>query len=120
MTGKEKFIAGLVELGILYEDHGGEKISFPYNITDGTFAGKEVRIGIVVPANFDIEPPHGPHVQPRLLPTNSSSSDHKVRVHDSEFGQEWMQLSRPHQHWAKTKRTVEIYYHYAGWLLNTL
>lgn len=119
--GKEKFISGLKELGHDPQDAGGNKIMIDFVIGGGRFSGQKIKLGFEVPDNFEMEPPHGPHFSPRLIPTiNTSSQNHSERIHESPFGADWEHLSRPYPNWPKTARTVRVYLMYVRRLLETL
>jgi hypothetical protein len=111
MSGQD-FIDQLNELGHQVELLEAKRISFPYIIPVGKFAGKDIRLGFVVQDDFPVNPPaSGPHVSPRLLPINTQSKLHpEGGVHESpQFGGEWEYWSRPHKEWAKTDRSVRSY-----------
>ncbi|OGZ05513.1 MAG: hypothetical protein A2845_05910 [Candidatus Lloydbacteria bacterium RIFCSPHIGHO2_01_FULL_49_22] len=120
MSGKEKFIQGLKNLGFEVENLEGNRLAFALSVNEGTLAGKTVRVGVDVPGDFELTAPHGPHIHPRTLPTNTSSQEHRDRIHDSDFGPEWMHLSRPHPSWESSKRNVDVYLAHVIKLLNTL
>jgi hypothetical protein len=69
-TSIDGFLAGLKELGyepmILseYPDH----VVFDYEVQIGRFAGRKMRIGLVIPSDWPLSPPSGPHVSPRIHP----------------------------------------------------
>jgi hypothetical protein len=117
-TGVELFIEGLRNLG--YEpavlpkkpDH----VYFPYEIQSGRFAGQKVRIGLIVPSDWKLTPPGGPHVSPQFHPIKSDGvhpSGHVYRDHSKPFeegaGGEWQYWSRPFPGWDKSKKTVAAY-----------
>jgi hypothetical protein len=78
-------------------------------------------VGFAVPADFNLTPPGGPHVSPRLLPMNSASGLHPhCGVHDSPFGPDWQYWSRPLSHWAQTQRHVRDIMAHVRHLFDTL
>ena len=119
--GKEKFTSGLRELGYEPQDSGNDRVIIDYTIQDGKFSGQKIKLGFEIPVNFEIEPPHGPHLSPRLVPTiNPSSQNHSERIHESPFGVDWEHLSRPYPNWPKTDRSVRVYMMHIKRLLETL
>jgi hypothetical protein len=110
-VGAQDFIQQLDALGYKVEDKGDGKVALPYTVPVGKFAGKEITLGFVVPGDFPLTPPSGPHVSPRLLPPNTSSQQHPAGgVHESApFGPEWEYWSRPFPGWARTDRTARAY-----------
>jgi len=118
--GKQKFKKGLEELGYKISDIDENRLSIKHKITDGRFKNQEIEVGFEVPADFELNPPTGPHIKPRLLPIRPDGPDHNTRAHESEnFGTEWEYLSRPIPNWP-AKRTVKSYLKYIIHLLNTL
>lgn len=121
MMGKEKFIAELLQMGYHPDDNKGNLVIIDYVILSGRFANQKIKLGFEVPDNFEVEPPHGPHFSPRLIPTiNTSSTNHSERIHESIFGTEWEHLSRPYPNWSKTNRSVRVYMMHVKRLLETL
>jgi hypothetical protein len=116
--GRDKFKEGLEALSYKVELKDGDKIVIPFTIAEGRFAGQQIKLGIQVPADFEMTPPGGIHISPRLIPINTGAADHK-RAADSPFGTEWEYLSRPYTQWP-LKRTVKRYMEYVSYLLNTL
>lgn len=106
--GKINFIDGLKALGYQVTDLGDDKICFPYTIPSGRFADQEIRLGFLVPSDFPMSPPTGPHISPRLLQNNTQIKTHpEGGIHDSpSFGAEWHYWSRPLNHWADTSRAA--------------
>jgi hypothetical protein len=103
------FIDQLKALGYDVTDHGENKVSFPYVVPVGKFADTAIRLGFAVPPDFNLTPPTGPHITPKLLPANPNAGPHPNHgVQDnSPFGSDWQYWSRPLQHWAQTQRTVK-------------
>lgn len=118
--GKPKFKDGLEKLGYEVEDFENDQLAIRYKISKGRFKDKEIKVGFVVPTDFEVTPPSGPHISLRLLPLNPSGADHKTRAHESPFGSDWEYLSRPVQHIWQRDRTVKRYMQYVTHLLNTL
>lgn len=104
----QDFVSGLRTGGYGVRELGGNRVTFPYVVPTGRFAGTEIDLGFDVPADFPLTPPGGPHVSPRLLPiTNGGGSHPSGGVHTSPFGETFEYWSRPLSHWPSTKRTVK-------------
>lgn len=123
MIGKEAFVLGLKELGYTAEDLGPSRVAFPYTIKDGRFKDRAIKVGIDVPADFNVTCPTGPHISPCLIPMNPSGAGND-RAATSPFGSEWQYLSRPfrdqQQGWNRTGRDVKAYLHHVRQILDTL
>ena len=112
----EEFKLGLEELGIVAEVCG-DRVTFGYTPDLGKFAGQQLRLGIKVPPNFQLNPPTGIHVSPRILPIHpGNDKPHPFGgVHESaEFEENpaepiWQYWSRPFTNFAKTDRSVRAY-----------
>ena len=107
---REDFAKELREMGHDVTEHPDGCVSFPYTIEIGKFEGQEIRLGFIVPPDFPLSPPTGPHVKPRLLAINATQGPHPAcGVHESQnkqFDAEWQYWSRPMHHWTETKRTA--------------
>jgi|SRR5215468_1742648 len=101
------FLMGLRALGYGATEIAPGRVVFPYTIESGKFAGREIRLGFDVPADFNLTTPSGPHVSPRLLPHQSGGTHPNGGVHDSPFGSDWQYWSRPVSHWGRTAKTVK-------------
>jgi hypothetical protein len=106
--GKSTFIEELKALGYEVVDLGDDKIYFPYKILSGRFSNQDIQLGFIVPSDFPVSPPTGPHISPWLLPKNTQVQVHpQGGIHDSpSFGAEWQYWSRPLNHWTQTDRTA--------------
>jgi hypothetical protein len=113
MFGKEAFKAGLQDLGYAVEDRDETRLTFSYIIGAGRFNGREIRIGLEVPADFNVTCPTGPHLSPRLIPINGNGAGNDRAVESPSFGPDWEYLSRPfgdqQSGWGRTNRTVKGY-----------
>ena len=119
-TGVEVFLEGLRSLGyepITLPDNPNHVV-IGYTVESGKFAGTKLRLGFVVPADFPMTTPTGPHVSPRIHPTHPANDlGHPLGgVHDSQSaifikdaGGEWQYWSRPPAAWATSKKTVAAY-----------
>jgi hypothetical protein len=117
-TGIAAFTAGLHELGYTPSDvpDNTGSLYFDYRVETGVFAGKDVRIGLVIPADFPMNPPTGPHVSPDIHPIKADGdhpTGHVHRDHSAHFqkalGGSWQYWSRPFREWAQSKRNVAAY-----------
>jgi hypothetical protein len=119
---KAEFVKELKELGYDVNELDGDRVWFPYQIPTGRLSGQEIKLGFVVPGDFNLNPPSGPHVSPRLLPMNPTQGPHPARgIHESaQFGPEWQYWSRPLSHWAQTKRQVRDVMAHIRHLFDTL
>jgi hypothetical protein len=104
--GRADFINGLQSLGFEPEEFGDGRIACPYTVETGRFAGTAIKLGFIVPEDFNLTPPGGLHVSPRLLPNQSGGTHPSGGIHDSPFGADWQYWSRPMHHWA-ADRTVK-------------
>ena len=98
----------VVELG---DDH----IMIPeYRVPVGKFEGLQVDLGIVVPLDFSLSPPSGPHVH-KLIHENRSDGPHPdghihpSSKHSKHFGDGWQYWSRPHPNWTSSGRNAVRY-----------
>jgi len=118
--GRDKFKEGLEALGYTVELKDNDNIIIPFVIAEGRFAGQQIRVGLQIPPDFEMTPPGGIHISPRLIPINPNGADHSSRSAESgPFGAEWEYLSRPFNQWP-FKRTVKRYMEYVSHLLETL
>jgi hypothetical protein len=93
----EVFMAGLVDLGyspIVFSEKP-DHVMFEYKVKSGRFAGRQVRLGIVVPTDFPASWPSGPHVSPQIHPLVSAGLHPSGAIHGSSFGTDWQYWSRP-------------------------
>lgn len=123
MFGKDAFIQGLKELGYTPEDLGANRVAFAYTVKDGRFKDRTIKVGIEVPADFNVTCPTGPHISPSLIPLNPNGAGND-RAAGSGFGQEWQYLSRPFRDqqagWNRTKRDVKAYLRHVRQILDSL
>jgi hypothetical protein len=127
-TGPEVFTAGLKGLGFdvsALKDRA-DHLVLNYVVPTGRFAGQEVRIGLIVPADFPLTPPGGPHVSPHIWPIKSDGEHPSGHIHaqhaqpfQSALGGQWQYWSRPFLEWSKTKKTVAIYMNHIWRLWDT-
>lgn len=117
--GLGDFVNELKELGYTVEELGDDKIAFTYLIPCGLFKGQKIKLGFHVPPDFPLTPPSGPHISPHLLPINESAPAHPIRVHKSDFSDDWQYWSRPFPNWPKTDKTAKVYIRYIRHLFET-
>lgn len=117
-TGIAAFAVGLRELGYAPQvvPNNPGSLHFDYRVETGVFAGKSVRIGLVIPQDFPMTPPTGPHVSPDIHPINPDGPHPKGHVHrthsayfQTALGGSWQYWSRPFRDWAQSKRNVAAY-----------
>ncbi len=117
-TGISVFLAGLREIGyqpFTLPNQPGHVV-IDYEVQSGKFAGKGVKIGFIVPADFPVTPPSGIHIAAWIHP-EKSGGDHPTggihRAHAVSFqqalGGEWQYWSRPPKDWGNSKKTVPTY-----------
>ena len=119
MEGRAEFERQLRQMGIAPEVVGDARIAFPFVVPAGTFAGRELKLGFDVPAEFPRTPPSGPHFTPRLLPVNPGAAAHPQRSHESPFGPGWEYWSRPYAEWGRDGKTLAAYMAYVRHLFVT-
>lgn len=116
----QDFISGLEALG--YEVHllAENRIYIDYVVPVGKFIGQAVKLGFEVPGDWNLTPPGGPHISPRILPLNPNAPDHPSRTAESpNFGSDWEYWSRPCNYWSKTGKTVKDYMRHIKDLFST-
>jgi hypothetical protein len=86
--------------------------------------GREVKVGLEIPSDFNVTCPTGPHISPRLIPLNPGGTGNDRATETPNFGADWEYLSRPfgeqQQRWNKTKRTVKDYVRHVKRVLHAL
>ena len=120
VTGFSVFTEGLRGMGFdpkplpSLPDH----IVIDYDVQSGRFAGRSVRLGFIVPPDFPMTTPTGPHVSPHILPIHPTNDvGHPFGgVHESQAapfvqgaGGEWQYWSRPFPEWGTCKKTASSY-----------
>jgi hypothetical protein len=117
-TGVEVFIEGLHELGYKPEILAGktDHVAIDYEVASGKYSGMKLRIGFVVPGDFPLNPPSGPHVSALIHPVKSGGEHPTGGVHREQaapfqqaLGGEWQYWSRPPANWPASKKTVAAY-----------
>ena len=115
-TGVDAFVVGLKALGYTPTVLGGkpDHVVIDYTIETGSHAGNQVRLGVVVPADFPLTAPSGPHVSPRIHPfhnggTHPTGGISKSVDFEAGAGGEWQYWSRPFNQWGSGKKSVATY-----------
>ena len=115
-TGVNAFLEGLRGMGFspIQHEKNPDHISFDYNVPVGRYAGLKLKLGFVVPPDFPVTPPSGPHISVKLRPNASGGTHPSGGIHASaQFeqlaGGSWQYWSRPFTEWAKSKKTVAAY-----------
>ena len=114
-VGGELFAKQLRDSGMEVLELGDEHVMIPgYCVPAGKFERMEVDIGIVVPGDFPLSPPSGPHVH-KLIHANRSDGlhpdghIHRSADHSNHFGDGWQYWSRPHPNWMSGARNAVRY-----------
>ncbi len=110
-VGAAGFLAALTAHGYTVAVRDGYAI-FSYTVEVGLRAGEQVKIGLLIPGDWPLSPPPGPHVSPRL-------SHPGVAVHASPLGSGWEYWSRPASHWA-SDRSMRAYLRHLRTLFSQL
>lgn len=118
-TGIDVFTQGLRDLGYTPVALPGrpDHLVIDYEVETGRFAGQKVRHGLIIPADFPVTPPSGPHVSPHIHPIKADGDHPTGHVHQSHSlpfeasaGGQWQYWSRPFPGWAQIgKKSVAAY-----------
>ena len=115
LVGGALFAKELRDAGMAVEEMGDNHIMIPgYCVPAGKFEELKVDIGIVVPPDFPLSPPSGPHVH-KLIHANRSDGPHPSghihpsAKHSKHFGDGWQYWSRPHPNWTSGARNAMRY-----------
>jgi hypothetical protein len=117
-TGIEVFVEGLQKLGFNPASLEGkpDHIYIDYEVKGGRLAGTKVRHGFVVPTDFPVSAPSGPHVSPHVHPIKGDGAHPTGAIHETHakpfqdaLGGKWQYWSRPFLDWGNTKKTVAMY-----------
>ena len=114
LTGAALFAAQLRGAGYEVTELPDHHVKFPYTVRVGKHAGLDLEMGFVVPEDFPLSPPHGPHISKMLHPLKSGGTHPTGGIHDSSghskhFGKDWQHWSRPFEKWAAEKRNAIRY-----------
>jgi len=115
-TGAALFAAQLRGAGYDVEELPAEHLKFPYTVGGGKHAGLDIELGFVVPPDFPLTPPHGPHVSRRFHPDQSGGTHPSGGIHCSRgsglsqhFPVGWEHWSRPHPNWTDGPKNAVRY-----------
>lgn len=116
-AGLTRFVDGLRSLGFqpVATPNSSDAVHFDYVVETGKFAGKAVRIGLIIPTDFPNTPPGGPHISPPIHPVCGGGTHPAGGIHNtlsSAFaaaGGTWQYWSRPFPGWAQERKTVAVY-----------
>jgi hypothetical protein len=117
-TGVSAFLDGLRKLGYSptqLKDHL-DHVVIDYVVPVGKYVGKTVKHGFIVPPDFPVTPPSGPHVTPhihRIQPQGQHPIGGVHETHAAKFaatlGGAWQYWSRPFPEWPKSSKTAAAY-----------
>jgi hypothetical protein len=116
--GVDLFIDGLRSLGFVPATLPGkpDHVVLDYPVECGKFAGRQIKLGLVVPADFPLSAPGGPHVSPHIHPIQTSGDHPTGGVHlehakpfQEALGGDWQYWSRPCLGWGQNRKTVAAY-----------
>jgi hypothetical protein len=116
--GPGAFIQGLAGLGyqVASLPEKPDHVVIDYVVESGKFADRKVRHGFIVPGDFPLTAPSGPHVSPHIHPIKTDGQHPTGAVHQSHaapfqgaLGGEWQYWSRPFPGWAQSRKTVASY-----------
>jgi hypothetical protein len=114
-TGVDVFVEGLNAMGYAPELLPGttDRVYFDYVVPVGKYIGQTVKLGFIVPLDFPLGIPSGPHVSPSIHPVKPENGAHPLHgIHANRFttdGTDWQYWSRPFSEWNQRKKTVEAY-----------
>lgn len=107
---RAEFLEALKDLGFEFDLIDEARIAIKYTIDMGSFADREIRLGLETGDDFPVNPPAGGiHVTPRLLEQHPGGEPPLGGINDSPFGAEWQYWSRPFQNWPSTDRSARTY-----------
>ena len=115
-----EFIDQLQSLGLDVEPIDPDRVAFPYVIEVGPRSGELIQLGFVIPADYNLSCPSGPHMSPRFYPNQSGGTHPTGGVADSPFGPDWHYWSRPFKEWAQSTRDARAYMAHIRHLFATL
>jgi hypothetical protein len=117
-TGAAAFLSGLRELGHQPSTLQGkpDHVVIDYEVQSGKFAGKSLKHGFIVPADFPVTPPSGVHIAAWIHPERSGGDHPTGGIHRAAaasfrqaVGGDWQYWSRPPKDWAISKKTASTY-----------
>ena len=114
LTGAKLFAEQLRAAGYGVTELPDHHIKFPYTVDGGKHKELVLEMGLVVPEDFPMTPPTGPHIN-KLLHSNQSGGEHPTggihssSDHSKHFGSDWQYWSRPYKGWATGRRNAVGY-----------
>lgn len=94
------------------QDH----VVIDYKVECGKFAGQQVKLGFIVPPEFPLSPPSGPHVSPHVREIKTDGTHPTGAIHQTQaaafqeaLGTPWQYWSRPFVEWGQSRKTVPTY-----------
>ena len=114
LTGAELFAAQLRAADYSVVELPDDHVKIFYTVDAGKHMGLTLEMGFVVPKDFPMTPPPGPHIH-KLLHSNKSGGEHPTggihpsQKHSKHFGSDWQYWSRPYPKWASGKRNAVRY-----------
>jgi hypothetical protein len=114
LIGAPFFAAQLRAEGYEVIELADSHVKLPYTVKVGKYAGLELEIGFVVPENFPMGAPSGPHINKLLHPNRGGGEHpgggvHPSAKHSKHFSGDWQYWSRPFKQWENGPRTAVRY-----------
>lgn len=128
MVGAAAFEAGLRDLGYrpVAIPAAPSQLYFDYQAETGVFAGKAVRLGLIVPPDFPMTPPCALHVSPGIHAMVYGGAHPTGGIHvcglygfNPPDPANWQCWSRPFPGWQSSKKTVAAYMSFVWRLWDT-
>lgn len=97
-------------------------VQFPYTIPLGSKVGDEIRLGFLVPPDYNLTSPSGPYMHPHVLPLNHANEPPYGGVTDAAhvFGANWQYWSRPYNEWGVSDRNARAYMRHIAHLFDLI
>lgn len=127
-TGPKLFIRSLEAMGYQPRVTGEARdhIVIDYPVMSGRLKGKVVKVGLIVPPDFPMTWPSGPHISPKIHAVMSGGDHPTGGVHDDQApafakaeGGEWQYWSRPYNHRGGLIDPVQAYLNHIWKLWDT-
>ncbi|MYB88683.1 MAG: hypothetical protein F4X93_01805 [Proteobacteria bacterium] len=118
IVGAPLFVKQLRDVEVNVVELGDDHVMIPmYCVPSGKFEGLKVDLGIVVPPDFALSPPGGPHIH-KLIHTNNPEGPHPhghihpSSKHSKHFDDNWQYWSRPFPNWSSGGKNALRYMEY--------
>lgn len=127
-TGPKLFVRSLEAMGFKPRVSGEAKdhVVIDYPVMSGRHKGLVVKVGIVVPPDFPMTWPSGPHISPKIHAPMGGGQHPTGGVHDDQApafkeaeGGEWQYWSRPYNHRGGLAEPVQAYLNHIWKLWDT-